>query len=91
MDEGEEAELCSVHPHIGFMVDVIDASIPAVITVRDRGPVLIKLQYFLLCISRSRDESTKMGNKGGGKPENLQRHKQKNESFPRFFQSVLTH
>lgn len=72
MDEGEEAELCSVHPHIGFMVDVIDASIPTVITVRDGGLFLIKLQYFLLCISRSRDESTKMGNKGGGKPENLQ-------------------
>lgn len=88
MDGGEEAELCSVHPHIGFMVDVIDASIPAVITVRDGGIFLIKLQYFLLCISPSRDESTKRGNKGGGNPENLQH---RNESFPHFFQSVLTH
>lgn len=91
MDDGEEAELCSVHPHIGFMVDVIDASIRAVITVRDGGRFLITLQYFLLCISRSRDESTKMGNKGGGNPEDLQRQKHKNTSFPHFFQSVLTH
>lgn len=91
MDDGKEEELCSVHPHIGFMVDVIDASIPAVITVRDGGLFLITLQYFLLCISRSRDESTKMGNKGGGNPENLQLQKHKNESFPHFFQSVLTH
>lgn len=63
MDDGGEAELCSVHPHIGFMVDVIDASILAVITVRDGGLFLITLQHFLLCISRSRDESTNMGNK----------------------------
>lgn len=74
----------------GFMVDVIDASIPAVITVRDGGLFLITRQYFLLCISRSRDESTKMRNKGGGNPEDLQRQKHKNESFPHFFQSVLT-
>lgn len=91
MDDGEEAELCSVHPHIGFMVDVIDASIPTVITVRDGGVFLITLHYFLLCISRSRDESTKTGNKGGGNPENLQWQKHENESFPHFFQSVLTH
>lgn len=51
---------------IGFMVDVIDASILAVITGRDGGLFLITLQHFLLCISRSRDESTKIGNKRGG-------------------------
>lgn len=51
---------------IGFMVDVIDASILAVITGRDGGLFLITLQHFLLCISHSRDEATKIGNKGGG-------------------------
>lgn len=52
---------------IGFMVDVIDASILAVITGGDGGLFLITLQHFLLCISRSRDESTKIGNKRGEK------------------------
>lgn len=46
IDDGEEAELCSIHPHIGFMVDVIDASIPTVITVRDGGLFLIIAPLF---------------------------------------------
>lgn len=61
----------AAHPRIGFMVGVIDGSILAVITGRDGGLVLITLQHFLLCISRSRDESTETGKqrRGGGSGE----------------------
>lgn len=57
---------------IGFMGDVIDGSILAVITGRDGRLFLITLRHFLLCISHGGDESTEMGNKGGRNPENLQ-------------------
>lgn len=41
IDDEEEIELCSIHPHVRFMVDIIDVSILVVITVRVCGMFLI--------------------------------------------------
>lgn len=46
MDDEEEIELCSIHPHIRFMVDIIDVSILVVITVRVCGDVFNHAQIF---------------------------------------------
>lgn len=59
----EEIELCSIHLCIRFIVDIIDVSIRVVITVGGCEMFLIIFWYCQLCISRSRNESTKMGNK----------------------------
>lgn len=92
MDDGEEGRIMQrSSAHTGFMVDVIDASIPAVITVGDGGLFFNHAPEFpALHRNAAQMNQQKWGNKGGGNPENLQRPGRKNVSFPHFFQSVLT-
>lgn len=87
MDDGEEGRIMQrSSAHTGFMVDVIDASIPAVITVGDGGLFFNHAPEFpALHRNTAEMNQQKWGNKGGGNPENLQRPGRENASFPHFF------
>lgn len=92
MDDGEEAKLCSVHPHTGFMVDVIDASIPAIITVGDGG-LFFNHTPEMSCFASHAAEMNQQ--KWETKEEGIQRiyggSGTRMRHFTHFFQSVLTH